>query len=220
MGGAREQRATHNQGRFMQSIRSISARLAAGIAAAISCALFVAAPAHATSVLPLYLDEVIDQSTTAFQGTVTDNHSGRDPVTHDIVTYTTFTVSDVLKGSVPATYTIKQIGGAVPAEKLEFRVPGVPKFAVGREYIVFMAGVSAEGFSSPIGLAQGRYAVRQDAKGKHVGNGGDFRDSASRMGAQMPSQSKALIAAQGGPVREMDVDAFKQMVRNHLGAKQ
>lgn len=174
-------------------------------------------PAHATSVLPLYLDEVVDQATTAFQGTVTDSHSARDPVSHAVVTYTTFAVSDVLKGSVPATYTIKQIGGELPGEKLQFRVMGVPKFTVGQEYIVFMAGVSAQGFSSPIGLAQGRYTVRHDAKGKHVGNGGDFRDSASRMGAQMPAQSRALMTAGNAPVREMDVDAFKQMVRNHVG---
>ena len=183
-------------------------------------ALTLAVPAHATSVLPLYLDEVVDQATTAFQGTVTDSHSARDPVSHAIVTYTTFRVSDVLKGFVPPTYTIKQIGGAVPGEKVQFRVMGVPKFTVGQEYVVFMAGVSAQGFSSPIGLAQGRYAVRQDAKGKHVGNGSDFRDSASRMGAQMPAQTKAKIAAQNAPVREMDVGAFKQMVRNYLGTKQ
>jgi len=169
-------------------------------------------------VLPLYLDEVIDQSTTAFQGTVTDNHSARDPVTHDIVTYTTFTVSDVLKGSVPATYTIKQIGGAVPGEKIAFHVPGIPKFTVGHEYVVFMAGVSAQGFSSPIGLAQGRFTVTQDAKGKHLGNGGDFRQTTSRMGAHMGAQTRALMASQGEPVREMDLDSFKQMVRDHVGA--
>lgn len=184
-----------------------------------AASLFLAwLPAHATSVLPLYLDEVIDQSTTAFQGTVTETHSARDPMTHDVVTYTTFTVSDVLKGSVPATYTIKQIGGTLPAEKIIFRVPGVPRFKVGQEYVVFMAGVSAEGFSSPIGLAQGRFTVTQDAKGRHVGNGSDFRNSASHMAAQMPAQSRALMAAQGGPVREMDLDAFKQMVRSHVGA--
>ena len=195
-------------------------RFLAALAGGISCALLVAAPAHATSVLPLYLDEVVDQSTTAFQGTVTDTHSARDPASHAVVTYTTFTVSDVLKGSVPAMYTIKQIGGAVPGEKVEFRVPGVPKFAVGREYIVFMAGVSSLGFSSPIGLGQGRYSVTQDANGKQVANGSDFRDTASRMGSQMSTQSKALMAAQGGPVRHMDVDAFKQLVRGHVGAKQ
>jgi len=204
----------------MTSIRNISYSLQALLAAAaLVYALALAAPAHATSVLPLYLDEVIDQSTTAFEGTVTETHSARDAATHDIVTYTTFTVTDVLKGSVPATYTIKQIGGTLPAEKVTFRVPGIPQFKVGQDYVVFMAGVSAEGFSSPIGLAQGRFTVSQDAKGRHVGNGSDFRNNASRMSAQMPAQSRALMAAQGGPVREMDLDAFKQMVRSHVEAR-
>jgi len=183
-------------------------------------ALALAAPAHATTVLPLYLDEVVDLSTTSFQGTVTDNHSARDPATNAIVTYTTFTVSDVLKGSVPATYTIKQIGGAAPGEALQFRSIGVPKFTVGQEYVVFMAGVSGHGFSSPLGLSQGRFTVTQDATGKHVGNGSDFRDSASRMTAHLPAQTKALVAAQALPVRSMDLDAFKQMVRGYMGAKQ
>lgn len=199
-------------------MKSRFARAAAWLARIASASLAAAwLPVHATSVLPLYLDEIVDQATTAFQGTVTDSHSARDPVSHAVVTYTTFAVSDVLKGSVPATYTIKQIGGELPGEKLQFRVMGIPKFTVGQEYIVFMAGVSAQGFSSPIGLAQGRYTVRHDAKGKHVGNGGDFRDSASRMGAQMPAQSRALMTAGNAPVREMDADAFKQMVRNHVG---
>jgi len=209
----------------MTSIRiditdAFQALLAVG---ALCYALTLAAPAHATTVLPLYLDEVIDQSTTAFEGTVTEQRSGRDPQTHDIVTYTTFAVSDVLKGSVPTTYTVKQIGGAVPGEKIAFRVPGVPKFNVGQDYVVFMAGVSSQGFSSPIGLAQGRFVVTQDAKGakgaKRVGNGSDFRNTASRMGVHMTAQTKAVMAAQAGPVRDMDLDSFKQMVRGHVGAQ-
>jgi hypothetical protein len=205
----------------MTSIRNISNAFQALLGVgALCCALTLAGPAHATSVLPLYLDEVIDQSTTAFEGTVTENRSARDPATNDIVTYTTFTVSDVLKGSVPATYTIKQIGGVLPGENVQFRVFGIPKFTVGQDYVVFMAGVSAEGFSSPIGLGQGRFIVTQDAKGKHVGSGGDFRHTAARMGAHMGAQAKALMASEAAPVRDMDLDAFKQMVRGQLGAKQ
>lgn len=190
------------------------------LVAAFGYALALAATAHATSVLPLYLDQVVDYSTTAFEGTVTDNHSARDPVTNGIVTYTTFAVSDVLKGSVPSTYTIKQIGGSLPGEDLHFHVSGIPKFTVGQDYVVFMAGVSAHGFSSPLGLQQGRYTVTQDATGKHVGNGGNLRSSISRMAAHLPAQSKALVAAQAGPVREMDLDTFKQMIRGHVGAPQ
>ncbi len=201
--------------------RNISDALHALLAAGALCyALMLAAPAHATTVLPLHLDQVIDYSTTAFEGTVTDNHSARDPVTRDIVTYTTFTVSDVLKGSVPSTYTIKQIGGELPEENVRFQAFGIPKFKVGQEYVVFMTGVSAQGFSSPMGLGLGRYTVTKDATGsKHVGNGGDLRASMSRMAAHLPAQSKALAAAQAGPVRQMDLDTFKQMVRGHVGAK-
>lgn len=203
----------------MKSIRNTAATWLAALAAVTSWALLSASPAHATSVLPLYLDEVIDHSTTAFEGTVADTHSARDTATNLVVTYTTFTVTDVLKGTVPSTYTIKQIGGELPQEDLIYHVPGIPKFKLGEDYVVFMAGVSRSGFSSPIGLAQGRFNVMQGPAGRVVGNGRDLREITTRMGAQLPAQSKALQAATG-PVHTMDLENFKQLVRNHVAARQ
>ncbi|MBK8571012.1 MAG: hypothetical protein IPN81_14430 [Nitrosomonadales bacterium] len=57
-------------------------------------------PAHAMSVLPLYLDEIINDAAIAFQGKSLENHSERDPQTNLIVTYSTFEVQEVLKGKV------------------------------------------------------------------------------------------------------------------------
>ena len=59
-------------------------------------ALSSALPAFATSVLPLDLGQIIDQAAVAFQGTVVDVRSGRDPQTGMLVTLTTFRVDDVL----------------------------------------------------------------------------------------------------------------------------
>jgi len=62
--------------------------------------------AHATSVLPLYLDEIVDSAAVAFEGTVISNRTTRDEATGLVVTYTTFKVHEALKGTPGETYTI------------------------------------------------------------------------------------------------------------------
>ena len=181
-------------------------------------AIASASLAQAASVLPLYLDQVIDNSRLAFEGTCVETHSERDPATDMVVTYTTFAVHDVLKGSVGPSHTIKQIGGSLPGEGVQYRVAGVPTFEVGQDYVVFLAGVSASGFSSPIGLEQGRFDVREQGGKLLVGNGRDFRELASRMSPSLPAAARAKLAAAPGPVREIELGQFKQLVRNHVAS--
>lgn len=171
-------------------------------------ALCVTGGAQAASVREVLLDEIIDTSAVAFQGVCTSNRTERDSITNLAVTYTTFEVKDVIKGNVNATHVIKQIGGVLPAGEASFRVQGVPKFTVGEEYVVFLAGVSSAGFSSPIGLSQGKFSVQQSAAGKTVANGTDFRVTTSRM-------KNVAIPSTGLPASTLGLDAFKQMARAH-----
>jgi hypothetical protein len=176
--------------------------------------LALAGPAGAASVRPLLLDEIIDTATVAFQGTCIDNRTERETQTNLVVTYTTFAVKDVLKGAVQATHVIKQIGGKMPAGELSFRVDGVPTFVVGEDYVVLLAGVSAAGFSSPIGLAQGKFTVQQDASGQRVSNGRDFREMTAGMpSAVLPEATARVLGAATAPVRDLGLDEFKQLVR-------
>ena len=176
-------------------------------------------PAHAASVLPLYLDEMIDTATTAFEARVIANRTERDPATKLVVTYTTFEVLDLLKGHVGAKHEIKQIGGSLPGEAIEYRVQGIPTFSAGDTYVVFLAGVSPIGFSSPIGLSQGRFGVHEHATGRRVANGRDFKDMTARMTAKLPAAAKARVMQDSEPVRDMDIDDFKRTVRAHLESK-
>src|SRR5258706_1190006 len=177
--------------------------------------LAFAPPASAASVMPLYLDEIIDRSAVAFEGVCVDNRTEREATTGWIVTYTTFEVRDVLKGGVSATHVIKQIGGTLATEGLTYQVPGIPKFVVGESYVVFLAGVSSAGFSSPVGPAQGRVSITQGSAGREVTNGVDFNE----LSARMPDNALAAGLMQGakrapGTVRNLDIDQFKQMVRD------
>src|SRR5688572_31486886 len=176
--------------------------------------------AHAASVIPLFLEELIDSSAIAFEGTVTGNRTGRDPATNLVVTYTTFEVREVLKGSIGPTHEIKQVGGALPDDSLQYRVLGVPSFAEGESYVVFLAGKSSAGFSSPMGLSQGRFRIQGEKADRAVANGRYFRDMARNISERLPATARERIAQAGGPVREMGLEEFKQAVRNHLQAKQ
>lgn len=174
----------------------------------------LAGAAGAVTVRPLALDEIIDTATVVFQGTCIGNRTEHEEKTNLVVTYTTFAVKDVLKGAVPDTHVIKQIGGKMPAGNLSFHAYGVPSFLVGEEYVVFLAGVSAAGFSSPIGLAQGKFTVQQDPSGQWVSNGSDFREMTSGMpSAVLPKATAKVLREAPAPVRHLVLDDFKQLVR-------
>src|SRR5258706_13109238 len=173
------------------------------IAAILCCALAYLSPAHAASVVPLYLDEMIDTSAVAFEATCTGNRAERARETNLVLTYTPFEVREVLKGFAPTTHVIKQIGGALPEESVQYRVDGIPTFIPGEDYVVFLAGVSSAGFSSPIGLAQGKFSVKDANRRRHAGNGRDFKDMAARIPARMPAPARAPPEKGPRPLRDM-----------------
>ena len=186
------------------------------ILAAFLFATAAALPAFATSVLPVDLGQMIDQAAVAFEGTVVDVRTGRDPQTGLLVTMTTFRVDDVLKGDVPGSYTIKQIGGSDSTTGMRFKAFGVPTYNVGQTYVLFMNGVSTAGFTSPVGLSQGRFQVVDGEAGPEVGNGHDFRQlTENHPDLQLPPQARASNA----PVKRIGLVDFKAMVRKHAGAK-
>lgn len=175
--------------------------------------LALAFSAQASTVLPLYLDEIVADAAVAFQGICTDNRTELDPATGLVVTYTTFAVTDVLKGAVGATHTIKQMGGRMN-EDSGFRMAGIPTFTVASHYVVFLYGVSRAGFSSPVGLSQGKFMVRRGAGAEELSNGRDFREML-RTDPVAVRQQSAPNGRQEATAerRHMNLDEFKQLVR-------
>ncbi|MFZ1545501.1 MAG: hypothetical protein WAT12_00120 [Candidatus Nitrotoga sp.] len=179
--------------------------------------LLIALPAQAMSVLPLYLDEIVNDAAIAFQGKSLENHSELDPQTNSIVTYSTFEVQEVLKGEVGATHTIKQIGGELQGKKTQ--ITGVPTFTVGESYILFLYGVSASGFSSPVGLGQGKFNIIPMSTGFHVSNGRDFKEmTLGTPNSLVPASVLNKMQQAPGRVQRLDLDEFKQLVRQQRGA--
>ncbi len=166
----------------------------------------------AASVRPLDLDGLVESASTVFQGRCLESRGERDPATGLIVTLTTFEVQEAIKGSPGPLHTIKQLGGRVGEEVN--RIDGIPSFTPGEDYIVFLYGVSAAGFSSPVGLSQGRFAIRPEAQGRVVGNGRDLREVLPPAAlARMPAHAQKRLSSPAGELVHMDLEEFKALVR-------
>jgi hypothetical protein len=143
-----------------RSSRTIDRRLLA--LAAIVCLLAHARVVRATTVLPLELDALTAAADRVFMGRVVAVRSGRDDRGLP-VTWTTFTVDEALKGTPARALEIKQLGVDRPlADGGVFRIPALPSYRVGDEVILFLHPDSREGFTSPVGLGQGRFRIRRD----------------------------------------------------------
>ena len=174
--------------------------------------------ANATSVRPLGLDEMTVASNTIFQGRCIENRSEREVNTKLIVTYTTFEVGETIKGKLGPIHVIKQIGGTLKNENASFSVEGVPTFAVGEEYVVFLTGVSSAGFSSPLGLGQGRFSITTGTSGKRVGNGRDLREMTATIPARQVPLSMQQEQELSGRVTDADLADFKGLVQQLAGS--
>jgi hypothetical protein len=167
---------------------------------------------QAMSVLPMYLDEIVKDATVAFDGECISNRSEVDAKMGVVVTYTTFKVTEVLRGKVGANHTIKQLGGSTAGQM--YRLPGMTTFLEGTPYVVFLYGVSSAGFSSPVGLSQGQFTIRDGASGKELSNGRDFKEMLRpEVIDRLPPNVKRGFQQTTGPLSQVGLVDFKQMVR-------
>ncbi len=136
-----------------------SALLGAGLALAAPLAgPALLAPAHATTVVPLTTDQLVDASEFIVVGSVVDVWTERDD-SGMIWTRALVEVERGLKGDADSTLVIQQAGGSY-GEQIAV-VPGVARFSVG-ERGVFFASTRGEGRIQLIGMAQGKFTIRMD----------------------------------------------------------
>ena len=129
--------------------------------------LLVSLHANATSVLPISLERMAATADTIFHGKAISNEVKLDPVSGRVVTFTRFEIIESIKGEPGSSRTIKQIGGQLPGSNYRRVIHGVPGFNTGEEYVVFLPKASRLGFTSPIGLSQGKFDI-QTIAGKSV----------------------------------------------------
>lgn len=123
--------------------------------------------------------------------------------------YTTITikVSEYLKGSLGPKFYIRQIGGRIGTK--EMRVPGMPLFRPGAEFVIFLAKAD-DGSYHVVGLSQGLFEVFTDTIiGQKVVRKRRF-DGLKMLGAADGSVKKETN------VWPMTLETFKSKVKEQL----
>ena len=158
----------------------------------------------------LGLADMADRAGRIFVGRCLKRAVGEDAVTGLATTEYTFVVLEPIKG--------------VGRGQTSFRVPGTPErpllpgltvFHVGEEALVLLYPESPAGFSTAMGLDQGRFRIRPGPDGARQaingrGNAGLFRDVPRPL-----LQAHGLMQDKRGPV---DLSALKDLLAD-LGAQ-
>jgi hypothetical protein len=148
-------------------------------------------PVAATTLLPITLEQLSTRAEVIIHASVVSNQVKTDEISGQTATFTEFEVIELIKGNISGNrHTIKQLGGHLASTNTTLRVPGVPKYQVGSEYVVFLPAESSLGFCSPLGLQQGSFNVSMIDGEPVISNG----RSLAQQPANMITSSRSALA--------------------------
>jgi hypothetical protein len=133
---------------------------------AVAATLMLFGSAHAATVKALSIGELADRAELIFIGTVAAQHSRLERAPTRVFTDTLFDVQQVMKGDKPeGGFALSQLGGEAGDEAGPVRqtVPGYARFEQGERVLLFLERTT-EGRFVVVGLAQGKYVLKTDAK--------------------------------------------------------
>ena len=119
------------------------------------------APAAATTVAPLTVEQKVDASDLVVRGTVESVWTEQDDHGH-IFTRALVKVTRVLKGEadVDDYVTVEAAGGVL--ENLQMLVPGSARYSVGEDTLLFLTDKPSRGVYGTVAMGLGKYTVRPD----------------------------------------------------------
>ena len=123
-----------------------------------------ATDAHATLQRAVAFDDKVDQAAAIVLGKVVRTHSQWDPSHRWILTYSTFTVEQTMKGTAPAEVTVVTPGGTV-GNVVQSTI-GIRPFREGDENVIFIKNTTAG--PTVLYFDQGAYDVTDDHGQKMV----------------------------------------------------
>ncbi len=175
-----------------------------------------AVPASAMTILPLDLPAMTGQAARIFVGRVERIESGRD-ASGVPATWTTFAVSERVKGPVGDTVTVKQLGTSFgSADGPVLPHPALPRYRVGESVVLFMQPESVLGFTSPVGLGQGCFRVRSERGAAVAENDVGNRNLAP---ASAPARTLGATVTAAPSAAPLALDALLARVRALVDAE-
>lgn len=156
------------------------------------------------------IERIVSDAAVIVHGTVSAVESKLDPQTNILSTFVTFNVIENLYGNPGQTFIVKMAGGHSKTRSIKF--PEMPVFNVGEETIVMFYAPSKLGFTSPVGMGQGKFTVLSDPAGnKMIRN--DLNNANLFVGMKHTS-SLAKSDRSSGKNESVDVKSFTQTLRS------
>ncbi|MBN2329039.1 MAG: hypothetical protein JXR73_18000 [Candidatus Omnitrophica bacterium] len=158
--------------------------------------LFLSTSSRSDRVKPMNLEELVKGAEIIFEGECAAVRSGKDPETDLIATWSTFRIMRGIKGELGEEYILKQYGGVDGETRV--KAPGA-RYQVGEQVILFLYGVSRMGFSSAVGLTQGKFTIKETAKSKvrYATNGMPSMILFDKMDSDPPAITTQGVKAKG-----------------------
>ena len=125
-------------------------------------ALMAAPVAQATTVIDLQVEDLAVVAPVVVVGEVNQVASNWNADGTRVYTEVTVTSSEVLKGKIAASFTIKTIGGVVDGQKAA--LAGAPRFQEGERVLLFLEPREDGTGYLTLGLYQGKFQVFKDPR--------------------------------------------------------
>lgn len=106
------------------------------------------------------IERMVSDAAMIVHGTVTGVESSVDPQTNIVSTFVTIAVIENFYGVNQPTITLKMVGGKTKRSTLKFAE--MPVFTVGEELFSMFYAPSQYGFTSPVGMGQGKFSVQTE----------------------------------------------------------
>ena len=157
------------------------------------------------------LERMVSDAGMIVHGTVSNVETGVDPQTKLLATFVTIDVSENFYGATEQRIVVKMLGGKSKSKTI--KLAEMPTFKVGEEIISLFFSPSKYGFTSPVGMAQGKFLVHTDAVSKKsfVRNGSN---NAQLFSGVKNTTALSKTAAINGTVENIETADFSQTVRS------
>lgn len=150
------------------------------------------AVARATTLLPMYLDDLTSASQTVAYGRVVGARTEWDAGHNWIFTVYTIQPTQYLKGNLGTSFELREPGGE--RDGLVLLIAGVPVFQPGQEALLFV-WTGPDGTHQLTGFEQGAVAVSEDARGIKVAARGIRLGSAADQRGTYPTVAPERISS-------------------------
>lgn len=117
------------------------------------------ATAAATTLARMTVEQMTRAAQLVVRAKCLENSSGWDA--GEIWTFSEFQVEDAWKGAQPSTLRVRLLGGR--AGNLASNVPGIPRFQLGEEVVLFLEPTERGDFSV-VSWVQGTFRIRRNSR--------------------------------------------------------